>query len=159
MFAVGPNNALYNYDLMQVGGNELPVADGVVEMRAIYGLDTGSPPNGVVDSWVDATGNYAATNLLNGTAASQKLLRQIVAVRLGFFMRTSLQERAPSSVNNPEGFLLPNNTTLTLFADAVDVNGASLAQTRVLTGNDLFYRWRPIEVTVPLINVLIAPQS
>jgi type IV pilus assembly protein PilW len=159
MFGVGPNNALYNYDLLQIGGNELPVADGVVEMRAIYGLDTGSPPHGVVDSWTDATGNYAATNLLNGSATSQTLLRQIVAVRVGFFMRTSLQERAPTNVNNPEGFLLANNTVLTLFADAVNSAGISLAQTRTLTGTDLYYRWRSVEVTVPILNVLMAPQS
>ena len=159
MFGVGANNTLYSYDLLQPGGNEQAIADGIVEMRAIYGLDTDSTPDGKINTWVDATGSYAPSALMNGTPASQTLLRQIVAIRLGFFLRTSLQERAVSTTTNPEGYTYPAGTPLTLFPDDVDASGNSLAQQRTPTGSDLSYRWRTIEITVPLINVLNAPTS
>jgi type IV pilus assembly protein PilW len=150
LFGVGANNALYSYDLL-AGGADQQIADGVVEMVALYGLDTGSPPNGKINTWVAPTGVYAAANLMNGTAASQTLLRQIVGIRVGLIMRTSLQERAPNSNTNPEGYVQPVGTVLTLFPDA-----GALAQNYPLTGANLFYRFRTIDITIPLLNVLNA---
>jgi type IV pilus assembly protein PilW len=153
LFGVGANNALYTYDLLQPAGatNEQPLADGVVKMVALYGLDTGTPPNGKIDSWVAPTGSYSATTLMNGTAASQALLRQIVGIRVGLIMRTSVQERAPSTTMNPEGYLQPAGTVITLFPDA-----GALAETYALTGTNLSYRFRTIDLTIPLLNVLNA---
>jgi type IV pilus assembly protein PilW len=161
LFAVGENNSLFSYDLLEPAGTaQRQVADGVVEMRALYGLDTTLPPDGVIDAFVDpiAGSGYEASVLLNGSAASQRLLRQIVAIRLGFILRTALEERAPASVTNPEGYLQPAGTTLTLFGDTVDAGGTSISQTRTLSGSDLRHRFRTIEVTIPLINVQSAPQ-
>ena len=148
LFGVGANNALFSYDLLQVGGNEQPIADGVVEMRALYGLDTTIPPNGKLDSWVDpvAGSGYEASVLMNGTDPSKIKLRQIVAIRLGFILRTSLPER-------PQDYQQPTGTVLTLFGDLP----AAVQQTRTLAGTDLNYRFRTVETTVPLLNVLNAP--
>ena len=156
LFGVGVNNTLNSYDLLQPSAPDVPVADGVVEMRAFYGVDTTSPPDGVLDSWVDpvAGSGYEASVLTS--PASQTKLRQIVAVRLGFILRTSLQER--SRLDDPvNGYDAP--AAITLFGDATDALGHSLAHTRTLTPGERRYRYRTIEVTVPLRNVLLAPQS
>lgn len=148
LYGVGDNRTLFSYDMLATGGTDapVPIADGVVEMRALYGLDTTNPPDGTLDTWVlpDAAG-YDAATLSNGSAASRTKLRQIVAIRLGFILRTSLKEKDA----------VATNTTLTLFGDL----DASLHRTRALAGDDLNYRFRTVEVTVPLRNVLLAPQS
>jgi type IV pilus assembly protein PilW len=162
LFGVGANNTLWSYDLLQLPGDaEQPIADGVVEMHALYGL-TGTPPTNVmVPPWVDPVvgSGFAASELTNGTAVSQANLRRIVAIRLGFFLRTSLKERAPdptaSSAMNPETYAQAVGTSLTLFSDL----GSALQKTRALSGSDLNYRWRTVEVTIPLINVQDAPQT
>ena len=149
LFGVGANNALFSYDLLQVGGDEQPIADGVVEMRALYGVDTTLPrPDGVLDAWIDpvAGSGYEASVLMDGSATSQDKLRRIVALRLGFILRTSLPER-------PQDYQQPVGTTLTLFGDLP----AAVQQTRALAGADLNYRFRTVETTIPLLNVLNAP--
>lgn len=153
MFAVGANSSLSSLNLLQLpvaANNDITLADGVVEMRAIYGLDTTNPPNGVIDSWMDpVTGSgYEYSMLADGTSAARNKLRRIVAVRVGFFMRASLPEKA-SEYQQPAG------TALSLFTDL----DASVLQTRTLTGAELNYRWRVLEISVPLRNVLLAPQS
>ncbi len=149
LYGVGDDNTLFSYDLLQANGaGAMPIADGVVEMRALYGVDTSATPDGVLDAWIDpiAGSDYAAENLTNGSAAAQVRLRRIVAVRLGFILRTSLQERDA---------VVPGGTTLTLFSDL----GNTMQQTRTITGSDTRYRFRTIEVTIPLRNVLFAPAS
>ncbi len=161
-FGVGADRTLMSYDLLQPlpaggGAPDTPIADGVVEMRAVYGVDTTSPPDGVLDGWVDAAGSYSAANLTDGSAAAAARLRQIVAVRVGLIMRTSLQERAPSSsassVMTPETFAQAAGTTLQLFSDLP----SAVRKSRVLSADELSYRFRTVEVTIPLRNVLMAP--
>jgi type IV pilus assembly protein PilW len=165
-FGVGANRTLMSYDLLQPqpGGTALPdasIADGVVEMRAVYGLDTTSTPDGILDSWLDPTAGsgYEASVLGDGSAASRVKLRRIVAVRIGMILRTSLQERAPqttaSSSLGPEGFQQASGRVLTLFSDLP----TAVQQTRTLGSGDLNYRFRTLEVTVPLRNVLMAPNT
>ncbi|MEP6876446.1 MAG: PilW family protein [Burkholderiales bacterium] len=149
LYGVGDNNVLFNFDLLRVAGNTTaptPMADGVVEMRALYGVDTTAPnPDGSVDTWIDpanAGAGYTQALLTDGSAAAQARLRRIAAVRIGLILRTSLQERDP----------IPAGTTLTLFGDL-----PALKQTRVLAGDELFFRYRTVEFTVPLRNPLYAP--
>ena len=149
LYGVGANNTLFALDLLQASGAiPVQIADGVVEMRALYGLDTTTPPDGVLDTWIDpvAGSGYSQADLTDGSGAAQLKLRRIVAIRLGLILRTSLKERTA---------VVPDPTTLTLFTDL----GPGLQQTRSITGDDAFYRFRTIEITVPLRNVLFAPQS
>jgi len=150
MFGVGANNTLFSYDLLQPSAPDVAVAEGVVEMRALYGVDTSVPQDGVLDSWVDpVTGSgFEAAVLTSGSAVSRRSLRQIVAIRLGIILRTSLEERSVD-------YQQPVGTVLTLFGDL----GAGLAQTRTLTGRELNHRFRTFEVTIPLRNVLLAPAT
>jgi type IV pilus assembly protein PilW len=150
LYGVGDNNTLFTYDLLRVAGNTrapTPIADGIVEMRALYGVDTTVPnPDGSVDAWIDpgnAGTGYTRAQLTDGTALAQAKLHRIAAVRIGLILRTSLQERDP----------IPTGSTLTLFSDLP----AALRQTRTLAGNELYFRYRTVEFTVPLRNPLYAP--
>ena len=158
LYGVGSNNTLVSYDLLQPAPqDDSPLADGVVEMRALYGVDTTVPPDGVVDSWVDpiAGSGYEASVLTDGSAASQSKLRQISALRVGFFLRTSLQERPRDrfGVDMTPTEVSALSTTLTLFGDL----GGAFPQTRTISGSDNLFRYRTVEATVPLRNVLMAP--
>lgn len=150
MFGVGANSTLFSYDLLQPAAADVPVADGVVEMRALYRVDNSASYDGSILAWVDpvAGSGYEASVLTDGSPASQVKLRRIVAIRLGFILRTSLQER-------PQDYQLPAGTILTLFGDLA----GTLPQTRALSGGDLNYRYRTVDETIPLRNVLLAPQS
>ena len=144
LFGVGDSSTLYGYDLLQGGGTTTAqaLADGVIQMRALYGLDTNG--DGILDAWADpgATG-YDISTVMTTTAT----LRQIVAVRVSLVMRSASKERDPVSA-----------ASLTLFGDAVDASKKSLAQTVTLTGaDDTHYRYRVVDFTVPLRNMLLLP--
>lgn len=144
LFGVGDNRTLYGYDLLQVGGTTTAqaLADSVIEMHALYGLDTNG--DGILDAWADpgATG-YDIATVMTTTAT----IKQIVAVRVALVMRSASKERDTVSANS-----------LTLFADAVDASKKSLAQTVKLAGaDDTYYRYRVVDFTVPLRNMLLLP--
>lgn len=153
LFGVGNNNTLFSMDLLApvVSGMvpDVPVADGIVEMRALYGIDNNPLlPDGKIDAWVEPEDAYAASALTDGSDESKKNLRKIVAIRIGLILRTSLQERSAD-------YKLPDGTVLKLFGDL----SQALWQTRALSGTELNYRYRTVEVTIPLRNVLLAPQT
>ncbi|MGV8825098.1 PilW family protein [Methylibium petroleiphilum] len=148
LFGVGDNSTLFSYDLLLINGQNapLPLAEGVVALRAVYGVDTND--NGVIDDWVAPTGTtWGGAALMDGSAASAANLRRIVAVRLGLVMRSSLVERenvAPATLN--------------LFAD-LSSGGTPGALTRTVTiaAADQTMRHRTIELTVPVRNLLLRP--
>ncbi len=150
-FGVTDNNVLGSYDLLQAaaGATDAPaeLAEGVIEMRALYGIDTDNPHDSKVTAWIDPIvgSGYESSVLLNpaNRAASKALLRNIIAVRVGLILRTSL----------PEKTAIVQPTTLTLFSDLP----TAVHQTRTLSGADLNYRWKTVEVTIPLRNLLLAP--
>ena len=160
VYGVGAQATLFAYDLLNFSGPDapVPVADGVVEMRAIYGIDTSNPPDGRLDQWVlpDASTGFDGATLSNGSALSRQRLRQIVAVRFGFVLRTALREKEmqlPSSYDSGSG-----TYTLRLFEDLVAA-GHAVSRTRSIGGDDRYYRFRTVELTVPLRNVMLAPAS
>jgi len=143
MFAVGDDNVLSSFDLLQTDGADavLPVADGVVEMRALYGLDTDG--DRMLDKWQDpGSGGFDYASLTDGSALAQGKLKQILAVRVGLILRTSLFEKEKVSP-----------ASLTLFADL----GTGLTRTRTLSDDAQHYRFRTIDMTVPLRNMLLLP--
>ena len=158
VYGVGANNTLMFYDLLQSGGNgnnAIPLADGVMEMHALYGIDPNNTGN---VSWQAPTGAFDAATLSNGTQTAAANLYAIKAVRIGLIMRTSLPERAQqyvvgSSASAPStatstGVVSPG--PLVLFADV-----PGLAYTRKLTGAEQNYRYRVLEATIPLRNTLL----
>ncbi|HEY4080186.1 MAG TPA: PilW family protein [Burkholderiaceae bacterium] len=144
LYGIGANNTLFSYDLLQTSGSvsAVPQADGVVDMRALYGIDTNGDGN--VDTWVKPTdAGYTAASLSDGTAQAQQKLTQIRALRVGLIMRSDRVEKTPVSP-----------TVLNLFTDL----GSGLAYPRPLTDSERLQRLRVVEFTVPLRNVLLLPR-
>ena len=139
MIGVGADNTLFSYDLLQTTATPLlPIAAGVFEMRALYGVDNDN--NGTIDTWVDpsSSSTYTLAALMAGDQTAAGLLQSIKAIRVGLITRTSLPERetvAPA--------------TLTLFSDL------GLTYTRTLTTAERVYRYRTIESTIPIRNTML----
>lgn len=140
LFGIGANNTLVSYDLLRSDGTDSPqtLADGVMEMHALYGLDTNT--DGIIDTWKapDATGFDIKTMMESGA-----LSRQVVAVRVGLILRSATLERDLVSATIPAMF---SDTGLTRAAVT-------------LTNDDRRYRYRVVEFTIPLRNVLLLPKS
>jgi type IV pilus assembly protein PilW len=141
LYGVGANRTLFGLDMLAVDGGEVqPLVEGVVEMRALYGVDTDN--DAVLDAWVDpGVAPWDSASLLAGTPAAQQLLMQIVAVRVGLILQTSRAEREEVAP-----------VDIVLFADL----NPALQQVRTLTAEQRRYRHRIVEFTVPLRNVLMA---
>lgn len=155
LYGVGDNHTLVSYDLLQAnptGANlDVPIADGVVELRALYGTDTYPATNTI--TWVDpAASGWDAATLMDGTPASQIKLKQIVSIRVGLILRTSLEERPAGSTSDAALSYQRASADVKLFSDL----GSTLEHTRTLTGTELNYRHRTFEVTIPLRNVALA---
>jgi len=137
---VGDNNTLMAFDLLRLNGsaNAAAWADGVVEMHALYGLDTTG--DGRLDTWQDpGSGDYTAAKLLDGTPAANGRLQSIKAVRIGLLLRTSLQERDDVA-----------ESSMDMFSDI-----AGLKETISIAAADRKFRHRLIEFTVPLRNLIL----
>ena len=141
LVGVGDNNTLFSYNLLQTdvdaSGNpvQLPLADGVFELHALYGVD---PTNSGTVTWVSpSSSGYDLATLMAGTPAAAGLLQSIKAVRVGIITRTSLRERD-----------LVSPSAVTLFSDL----GNALTYTRNLTTAEQNFRYRTIESTIPIRN-------
>lgn len=145
LIGIGTNQTLFSLDLLRLNGQDVPqpLAEGIVDLRARYGVDTDG--DGRVDTWVAPTAaGYTAASLTDGTAAAQQRLLSIMMVRIGLIVRTDRVEKdtvAPAS--------------LTLFGDMA----AGLSYTRNLTTDERRTRHRTLEVTVPLRNVMHAGRT
>jgi type IV pilus assembly protein PilW len=74
-------------------------------------------------------------------------MKQIVAVRVALVMR---------STNKEKDIVSP--ASLALFDGFVDASSKSLARTVTLSAtDDQFYRYRVVEFTIPLRNMLLLP--
>lgn len=144
---VGANSTLFSHDLLLLDPQNVsqPIAEGVRELHAVYGLDTNN--DGILDRWQSPVApDWDGPTLMNGTAASNARLRQIVAVRVGLIMRSTLVER---DVVAP--------TQIRLFNDLPAANQVTVDLTRA--GENRNQRHQPIEVTIPLRNLLMRTTS
>ncbi len=137
LLGVGNNATLFSYDLLRLDGGTtpIPVADGVLDMRALYGVDTDGDL--VINTWVPPTAaGFTAAALSGNGAAAQQNLRSILAVRIGLILRGDGLSR--TDVSPSEVILFP-----TLPA---------LQYKRTLTAAEKLQQVRIIEMTVPLRN-------
>lgn len=132
------SNALIEYDQLQRtaegGTTGLTVADGIVQMKALYGVSIGGAPL----VWVQPTGNWSIAKLTANTAAAMTAAGQIKAIRIAVVAQSRLPERG-SDYSGP--------TTLTLFRDLP-------AQKFVMTTKTQF-RYKVYDTTIPVRNALI----
>jgi type IV pilus assembly protein PilW len=141
LIGVGANSTLFNLDMLQLDGTDtpVPIADGVADMRVLYGVETVT--RGVIGAWVRPNAApWDATTLQDGSAASRTNLRRILAVRVGLLLRNNAPERDDVSP-----------TSITLFPGM----GAGLEISRPLVGDDRKLRWRSLDFTVPLRNAIL----
>ncbi|MDR6534722.1 PilW family protein [Variovorax soli] len=142
LLGVGANQTLFAYDLLRSAGTGSDadalqtIADSVVELRALYGIDTNG--DGIINDWVAPSGTtYGIANLMTKPAD----IRQIVAVRVALVMRSA--ELNKDNVSP---------ASLTLFSDL-----ATALQRSVTL--DPRYRYRVIDTTIPLRNMLLQSAS
>jgi type IV pilus assembly protein PilW len=144
LFGVGADATLFSHDVLQLDGTDTaqPVVDGVADLRALYGVDSNA--DGRIDTWVAPTDvNFTAAALTNGSEAARTRLLTIMAVRVGMVLRSDRIERdevAPA--------------TLTLFTDL-----PGLEHTHAIANDLRHQRFRTVEFTVPLRNVMIAART
>ena len=144
LFGIGADAMLFSHDVLQLDGTDIaqPVVDGVVDMRALYGVDTSATADGIIDDWVAPTAaGYTAAELTDGSLAARERLLRVLAVRVGMVLRSDRIEReevAPA--------------TLTLFTDLP----VALQHTFAVGTGQRNQRFRTVEFTVPLRNVMIA---
>lgn len=145
LFGVNADGALTSYDLLRLDGSDSPVplAEGVADMRALYGVDTND--DGRIDAWRDpAVSPFDAASLQNGSTTARLNLGRILAVRIGLLLRSASVERDEVSPSS-----------LTLFGDL----DSTLQRSRTLSSDERRMRWRTFEFTVPLRNVMLSPRS
>lgn len=147
LFGVGPNFTLYSYDLLQnqlrvqkTGGDtSQAIADGVIQMNAIYGVAT-APPS-VFNNWANPTvAPYDIASVMN-TPNTQK---SIISVRVALVVRGEYYDKKPVSP-----------AQLTIFNGLKDGNGVSLAKNVPIALQDRNYRYRVFEFTVPLRDMIL----
>lgn len=143
LLGVHSNTRLMTFDLLRLDGSNTttPIADGVLDLRARYGVD--SDNDGRVDTWVSpATAPWNAATLQDGSTTSRDNLARILAVRVGLILRNNVPERNAVSP-----------ASLVLFSDLA----STLQVTRTLSATEQQLRYRTLEFTVPLRNVMMKP--
>jgi type IV pilus assembly protein PilW len=150
LFGVDNNRTLFSYDLLQnpVGGaGAQAIADGIVQMNAIYGVDTTG--NGTQDEWDGPAGNWD----INTVMGSPLKMKQIVSVRVALVVRGEYYDTKRDPLTGNPVAVSP--ATLTYFNGLVDHSGASLKGTIALNPTEQQFRYRVFEFTVPLRNMLL----
>jgi type IV pilus assembly protein PilW len=148
LFGVGADDTLYSYDLLQ---NQLKVqgtgadtsqavADGVIQMNAIYGLQATANP-GVLSTWA---GPGDAGYDINTVMTTPATMESIIAVRVALVVRGEYYDK---NVVSP--------ATLTIFSGYANGAGTSLSQVINLNAAAQHYRYRVFEFMVPLRNMLL----
>jgi type IV pilus assembly protein PilW len=146
LFGVGSNYTLYSYDLLQnatlVQGlgtdTSQAITDGVVQMNAIYGIESTTAP-GTIGTWADPG---AAGYDINTVMTTPATMETIIAVRVALVVRGEYYDKNPVSP-----------TTLTIFGGYQNAGGTSIS--RAVTVPDQHYRYRVFEFTVPLRNMIL----
>ena len=152
LLAVGDNNTLFNFDMLNDDPAAVPriAADDVLELRAVYGIDTSLTGTGVM-SWVrPSVSPYRAIDLLDGSAAAGERIRGIKAIRVGLVMKSPLKEKINSTTNAPV-----SAATLTLFSD-LEPASAGITYTRNLNSDERNFRYRVFEANIPVRNLIMS---
>jgi type IV pilus assembly protein PilW len=146
LFGVGSNHALSTYDLLQNQnkvqgfGSDVsqPLADGVIQMNAIYGVATTTAPT-VIANWA---GPKDAGYDINSVMTNAATMKTIIAVRVALVVRGEYYDKNAVSP-----------TSLTIFSGYTNLAGTPLSKN--VTPLDPHYRYRVFEFTVPLRNMLL----
>lgn len=146
LIGIGPNATLVSYDLLRLDGTDATpaLAEGVVDMRAIYGIDADDDlPLHTVDTWVAPTAaGFTVAALTARPPLVPRDLQSIKAVRIGLILRSDRIEKE-----------LVSPASLTLFGTVPGI----VPYVRTLSTDEQHQRFRTVEFTVPLRNVITVP--
>lgn len=147
LFGVNPTSrTLDSYDLLQrpINGSApgaISIADGIVQIKALYGIHlTGTDPASI-DSWVKPTGTWSMATLTATSLAANNAVNQIKAVRVVVVARSDLPERSTDHAGA---------ASMTLFPDLA-ASGLSYTIT-----TDPQYRYKIYDTTIPIRNSMIS---
>jgi type IV pilus assembly protein PilW len=153
LYGIDPTtNSLVTYDLLQrpstAGGaapGAIPIADRIVQMKALYGIHDGTicgtADASCIDYWVQPTGTtWGIAALTANTAAATTAMGEIKAIRVAVVAQSRLPERTSDYSTG--------QTTLTLFRDL-----AATLRYSVVTLPQ--YRYKVYDTTIPIRNAMI----
>lgn len=139
-FGVGADQVLYRYDLLQSNDRDAsePVAEGVVAMRAVYGVasDLDQASSMPAPVWEAPADDFALDALI--AQSPPERIRSIVAVRVSMLVRSSV--RQPSLVADE---------SYTLLADLPGASTVSLAN------SERHFAHRIFETTIPMRSMMV----
>lgn len=143
-------NELVSYDLLQrTGSATVPLADGIVTIKALYGVDDGAgggkAGDGEIDEWVAPSGNWSFDKLTASSTAASTAMAQIKAIRIAIVAQSELPERADAP-GVAAGYTGAAN--ITLFGDL-----AAALQFSVTTNPR--FRYKVYDTVIPLRNAFI----
>jgi type IV pilus assembly protein PilW len=158
LFGVDSNRTLFSYDVLRnqnfysgVGGDiSQAIADGVVQMNALYGID--STGAGIQDTWA---GPADAGWDINTVMASPAKMRQILSVRIALIVRGEYYDTKRDAFGAPIAVSPPTLTIFNGLRRGPGGTGSSLAQAVAINVADRQFRYRVFEFTVPLRNMLL----
>ena len=145
-----------NGRLMYLDGTWQEFADGIVSIRAQYGLDTSAIADGSVDAWVDPRGaqpnplasftpNHAMFDITSNATIARSWSR-VIAIRLAIVARSGIKEKTA----------VETRSTIPLWANPTGNPVAGPSYT-VPSGDGQYYRYRVFETIVPFRNMLWKP--
>lgn len=132
-------STLVAYDMLGRDGDApVTIADGIVQLKALYGVD--SDGDGAVDTWVQPVGDWAIAKLTADQGAAAAAFGKIKAVRIAVVSQSLLPERA-ADYSGP--------SSLTLFGDLA-------AGLRYTVGTRPQYRYKVYDTVIPIRNAIVA---
>lgn len=147
LLGVNASNQLVGYDMLRLNNlpgaptTPVPLADGVVDLRVRYGVDTKALPNGTITGWAEpGVGNFTPGFMSADSDPARAQVRQIMAVRVAIVLRSDRIESDPVSP-----------ATLTMFQSLP--NGMQYTF-NVPAGDERNRAYRLVEFTVPLRNAI-----
>ncbi|MEO6280571.1 PilW family protein [Roseateles sp.] len=140
LLGIDTNDTLVSYDLLQLGSEDTQsLAEGVVDMKVLYGVDMARGSQKQVTAWIAPTAaGFTAAELADGSDAARQNLQHIFAVRVGLVLRSDLVEKTEVTP-----------AQLTLFSDLP----ADVHRAYTVPLDTAKQRYRTVEFTVPLRNV------
>ena len=133
-YAVDPTTAtLTTQSLLPTVQAAIPAVAQVVNLKALYGLDTDN--DGTVDTWQPATGTWSAANLPSQPLATWQ---QIRAVRVAIVTRSDKYETTAVTPDSLGMFCSPTPCAVSMTLDS----------------DQQHYRYKVLETIVPLRNAV-----
>lgn len=138
------SNTLDSYDLLERSGNvATPIADGIVQIKALYGIHDGSTAgqtSNYIDHWVQPTGTWAYSAINASQTSAYTAAAAIKAIRIAVVAQSRLLEKSTDYTTG--------SSSLVLFKDL-----PTTLQYTVTTNPQ--YRYRVYDTVIPLRNAMI----